>query len=154
MAALEGTKRACFLKWKALMSVGEGRRRSEVEESQKVGRLVTILQSKLAANTDGAFGLLVQCNNEEKMQQKIIRSVLYLSAKTRARERQLAAMAYKALRVCSPALQQRAAKESLPLQRGACRLVSTLQLLQKKCLMNSMGAIKMAAVEEGLRREW
>jgi len=114
VAALEGTKRACFLKWKALLSVGDGGR-SKVEEGQRVGRLVRILQSKLAANTEGAFGLLVQCNNEEKIEQKITRSVLYLSAKTRARERQLAAMAYKALRVCSPALRQRAAKESLPL---------------------------------------
>lgn len=83
-----------------------------------------------------------------------MKSALYLSAKNQARERQLLAMAYKALCVCSPSLQQRAAKESLPLQRGACRLVSTLQLQQRKCLMNSMGAIKMAAVEEGLRREW
>ena len=44
LAALEGMKRASFLKWQALLSVREGRRRSdEVEDSYKVRCLVKIM---------------------------------------------------------------------------------------------------------------
>lgn len=41
---MEGMKKASFLKWKALLSVREGRRRSdEAEESYRVGRLARIM---------------------------------------------------------------------------------------------------------------
>lgn len=42
------------------------------EEEHKVGRLARMLQSKLA-NVGNAFRLLVQCNREEAIQQKLMR---------------------------------------------------------------------------------
>ena len=73
MAALEGQRRACFLKWKQVVRVEAARALvDKSEEEHKVGRLARMLQSKLA-NVGNAFRLLVQCNREEAIQQKLMR---------------------------------------------------------------------------------
>ena len=77
-----------------------------------------------------------------------------MDAKTRARERRLVKMAYRALRAGSSTAKQRTAHDSVPLQRLTCQLVSALRSQQKKCLMNSMATMKALVLEERLRREW
>lgn len=131
LAALEGMKRTCFHRWKKAARAKEVRPRTvEVDASHMVGRLGRILQSKLVADLDGAFGILVECNQEEKMQQKLTKSLLYLSGKSRSRDHQLVKSVYRALRASAPGMKPRA-YPSLPLQRFANSLASTLQVQQK-----------------------
>ena len=126
LAALEGMKRACFLKWKkALTAQAATTSIAEVDESHKAEKLARILQRRLGTDIGSVFGILVQCNREEQMQKKLMRSVLYLSAKNRPRDHELVKRAYKALRMSTPALRRRA-YQGVPLQRFACSLVSIL----------------------------
>ena len=155
LAAMEGMKRTCFLKWKKALAAQRAASTSKIESdaSHKAERLAKMLQRRVSIDVGGAFGILVQCNGEEQMQRRLTNSVLYLCAKSKPRDRELVERAFRALRLSTPALRRRA-YQGVALQRFACALVSVLGVHHKKCLMNSMGTMKMQALEEKLRREW
>lgn len=67
LAAMEGMKRACFLKWKKALAAQRAASTSKIESdaSHKAERLAKMLQRRVSIDVGGAFGILVQCNGEE-----------------------------------------------------------------------------------------
>jgi hypothetical protein len=83
-----------------------------------------------------------------------VAALIEAGVQKKIKERKQMKRVFQALQSLCPNNLQKQVIRSVPMQKGVWRLTSTLELYQRKCLMNSMLSIKMAHYEEKLKRKW
>ena len=124
-----------------------------VDQKKQVGELVGILQKAVDDDLHHVLALFRQCNVEFKFHQKLTRPILNMRTSTKS-DHKLCKAAFNSLRANAPTVYKRAIERNIPLERFAYRLAASLAYQRKRCLLNSLGALRVHALEEQVRQEW